>query len=294
MSTLDTFGVSAALTTPFAADGTIAVATLVAHARSCLDRGCDSVTLFGTTGEGASIGEAERAAVFDAFAAGGIPADRIVCGVAAAAWPDAAAQARDGLARGCRAVLIPPPFYFKNPSLDGLAAWYGALIGALGADARDVILYHIPSVTAVPLPLELILRLARDFPRAVAAVKDSGGVWADTEALLAARGDLAILVGDERDLARAVRLGAVGAISGMANLRPDRLRAMVDLGRDDPGMVELVRALLAHPVTPAVKALVAHMTGDAAWGRTRPPLEATPAIAAAALADLYDRVFPVA
>ena len=53
------FGLSAALTTPFKTDGTVDIDAMIAHARRCLSNGCDSVTLFGTTGEGCSVGSRE-------------------------------------------------------------------------------------------------------------------------------------------------------------------------------------------------------------------------------------------
>lgn len=63
------------------------------------------------------------------------------------------------------------------------------------------------------------------------------GNWAYTEKLLAAHKDIAILIGDERDLAAGVRLGGQGAISGMANLFPDRLPGMINDGQDDAELV---------------------------------------------------------
>ena len=48
--------------------------------------------------------------------------------------------------------------------------------------------------------------------------------------------------------------------------------------------------MLAHPVTPAVKALVAHRTGEPAFARTRAPLLPTPADGAAQLAAQFDRL----
>src|SRR5512144_2629225 len=61
------FGLSVALVTPFARDGSVDLARLVAHARRCLDEGCASVTLFGTTGEGASLGAGQRASMLEAL-----------------------------------------------------------------------------------------------------------------------------------------------------------------------------------------------------------------------------------
>jgi 4-hydroxy-tetrahydrodipicolinate synthase len=285
------FGLSAALTTPFRPGGAIDPSRLVAQARWCLAEGCSSVTLFGTTGEGASIGEADRVAILEALATGDIAGGRIVGAVAAAAVSDAVTQARLTLAIGCKALLLPPPFYFKGVSDDGLFAWYAGVFEQLGAAARDVLLYNIPSVTAVPLSIDLIGRLRDAFPGIVIGVKDSSGDWPYTQRLLAAHGDLAILIGDERYLAEGVRRGGQGAISGLANICPRLLLPLAVEGRDDPRIADLVAEVLKYPVTPAVKALVAHRTGEAAWLSVRPPLMPLGAEDAARLAQRYDRLF---
>ena len=72
MTITSRFGLSCAISTPFSATGDIDVARLVDHAKDRLARGCDSITLFGTTGEGASIGLGARAKVFEAFVKAGI------------------------------------------------------------------------------------------------------------------------------------------------------------------------------------------------------------------------------
>jgi len=287
------FGLSAALTTPFHPDGAIDPSRLVAQARWCLAEGCSSVTLFGTTGEGASIGEADRVAILEALAEGDVTGGRIVGAIAAAAVADAVAQAHLTLSIGCKALLLPPPFYFKGVSDDGLFAWYAAVFEQLGAAARDVLLYNIPSVTAVPLSIELIARLRKAFPGIILGVKDSSGDWLYTQRLLTAHGDLAILIGDERYLAEGVRRGGQGAISGLANICPRLLLPLAIGGRDDQRIADLVAEVLNYPVTPAVKALVAHRTGQATWRTVRPPLMPLDAEAAARLARRYDALFAV-
>ncbi len=284
------FGLSAALTTPFEEDGSIDLARAAAHARWCLENGCSSVTLFGTTGEGASIADGERGALIDALVAGGVPASKIVAGVMANSAADACRQAGDALRRGCKGILLAPPSYYKSLSDDGIFAWFSSVLEGLGADARDIILYNIPSVTAVELSVDLVGRLRAAFGRAIAGVKDSSGNWAHTERLLAAHKDIAILIGDERDLAAGVRLGGQGAISGMANLVPERLLPMVDEGRDDPQIVETVRQLLAYPVTPGVKAMLARRTGDGAWRRVRAPMVALPDADFEAIGGVFDQL----
>ncbi|TGQ45785.1 dihydrodipicolinate synthase family protein [Mesorhizobium sp. M00.F.Ca.ET.216.01.1.1] len=285
------FGLSVALATPFETSGQIAIPAMVAQARACLGAGCNSATLFGTTGEGASVGTEERRGVIEAMLVAGIPAHQLVAGVLVDAAEDAAEQARYALQRGARNILLAPPSYFKNVGEDGLFGWFSAVFAALGPLARGILLYNIPSVTMVPLPLGLIGRLRAAFPGVVAGVKDSGGDWSYSEALLSAHGDLVILIGDERHLARSVRQGGQGAISGMANFVTGEIRAMAVDGRDDARVESFVLELLKYPVTPAVKVMVARKTGDERWLTVRPPLEPIAAQERQQLAAAYDRLF---
>jgi 4-hydroxy-tetrahydrodipicolinate synthase len=284
------FGLSVALATPFRPDGKIDHPRIAAHARWCLENGCRSITAFGTTGEGASIGPAGREQVLGAMAAAGINGRFVVGGISASSVPHAVAQARSALDFGCNAVLLPPPFYFKGVCDDGLFAWFAAVFEGLGGAARDVLLYNIPSVTQVGISVELIGRLRRAFPEIVLGVKDSSGDEPYARQLLANHGDLTILIGDERFLAEAVRGGGRGAISGLANVCPEALRPLAEMGEDNPRIIRLVEALLDYQVIPAVKALIAHRTGDHAWLAVRPPLVPLGKADLSAIADAYNRI----
>ncbi|MGH6815351.1 MAG: dihydrodipicolinate synthase family protein [Hyphomicrobiaceae bacterium] len=267
------FGLSAALATPFERSGALDVPRLVAHAQWCLANGCDSITLFGTTGEGASIGlSARHRAIAAAIDAGIAPRTQLLCAVAASSIEDVAAQAALALDAGCRGVLLTPPFYFRGVDDDALFAWFGQLFDRLGARARDMFAYHLPDVTGMPLSVSLIGRLKTAFPGTIVGVKDSSADWANTAALLDEHSDLTILVGDERDLAKAVRLGGSGTICGLANVAPEILTRAAHDGHDDPRIRPVVEAIGRFPVLPAVKALIAHQKRDPAWRTMRPPL----------------------
>jgi len=268
------FGLSAALTTPFKTDGSIDIDAMIAHARRCLSSGCNSVTLFGTTGEGSSIGSVERQTILSRFIEAGIAPSSLVTGVLVDSIEDAALQSAEALKAGARNILLAPPSYFKNVSDDGLFAWFSAVFEKIGKDARDILVYNIPSVTMVTLSVDLVGRLKTAFPGIVTGVKDSSGNWPHTERLLKEHGDLAILIGDERDLAKGVRLGGHGAISGVANFLPQEVRAMAVDGKDDKRIEDLVVELLKFPVTPAVKVLLSHTTGENVWLEVRAPLVA--------------------
>ncbi|MCG5476401.1 MAG: dihydrodipicolinate synthase family protein, partial [Sinorhizobium fredii] len=184
-----------------------------------------------------------------------------------------------------------PPFYFKGVSDEGLFAWFCEVLEMLGTAAGGVILYNIPSVTQVTLSVELIARLNQALPGVVTGVKDSSGDWAYTQKLLAAHNDLAILIGDERYLAEGVHLGAEGAISGLANVCPQPLLGLAQDGRGDARINGLVDEVLKYPVIPAVKALVAHRSGERAWLNVRAPLVGLGEVEAARLGSLFDRLF---
>lgn len=268
------FGISAALATPFDENGNLNIAALGYHAKAVLDLGADRITVFGTTGEGPSIGREERLQCLDAIIDCGVVPDQIVVGLGATSIQDLLAQADGAADRGLTCLLVPPPFYFKDIEDAALFEWYSVALKRLSVDMR-VILYHIPQVTGIPLSVDLVRRLQVSFPTQVVGIKDSSGSWANTEALLNEK-SLAVLVGDERQLAKAASRGCAGAISGLANVVPYRLRQMLDTGTEDAQVNMLVEAVDAYPVTPAIKTLVSLLHADRSWRRVRPPFSATP------------------
>ncbi|SMF45543.1 4-hydroxy-tetrahydrodipicolinate synthase [Tistlia consotensis] len=271
-------GTSAALVTPFEAGGAVDWHRFAGHAKHLLDQGPQGggmtvVTAFGTTGEGVSIPREARADLYERMEEHGVAAGQLVEGVYGPVSAEAGRHLGRSLAAGAAAILLAPPFYFKGVPDEGLYRWFAEAFEAAGGAARDVILYNIPQLTGVPLGPALVGRLRDAFPEVVAGVKDSAGDWPATQALLAEHRDLAILVGHEGHLAQAVRAGASGAISGLANVAPGLVAKLVS-GEEDPRTEKLLARILALAVVPAVKALTAGQTGDHGWLAVRAPLVA--------------------
>ncbi len=264
------FGVSTAMLTPFDRNGEIDMGRLCRHANSMLDGGADGITLFGTTGEGASIGLDERAGAIEAVLASGCPAEKIIVGIAANSISDAARQVAQGTGLGVNTFLLLPPFYYKGLSDAGLHAWHAQLFQVTDANAK-FILYHIPQVSGVGLPVEFVGRMADEFGSRIRAIKDSSGSWENAQALLALN-SVTVLVGDERLLHKAVAMGAGGAITGMANLYPDRMKRIVETAQEDAALSEEVGRIVSVPVVAALKTVLAERLGDPEWERLRAPL----------------------
>ena len=75
---------------------------------------------------------------------------------------------------GCRGALLLPPFYYKNPTDDGLFAYFSEVINRVGGDIKYY-LYNFPQQSAVPFSVDLIGRLLKAFPGVLKGVKDSSG-----------------------------------------------------------------------------------------------------------------------
>ena len=264
------FGISVALLTPFSEGGAIDTARLASHATDLMARGASSVTLFGTTGEAASIGNGERAAAITALCARGTTPDRIILGVCATAVEQVAAQVREGLSFGIRDYLVPPPFYYSGVCDDGLFDWHSQVLQETGSEPR-IILYNIPQVTGVRLSPGLAERLAAAFPEQILAIKDSSGDWSNACSLLN-ESSLPVLIGDERLLHRAVARGCTASITGMGNLYPERLCRIVSSAREDARVTATVDQVVCGPLIPGMKALLARDKDDPEWERVRPPL----------------------
>ena len=128
----------------------------------------------------------ERGEVLGALLSAGVePGRQLVGGVSAASIGDAIEQIRILNDAGCQRILLAPPFYFKGVSDEGLYDWFARVAEKIAHRPLGLILYHIPSVTQVSLAVDLIGRLKITYPDLVMGVKDSGGDWTFTEALLA-------------------------------------------------------------------------------------------------------------
>ena len=268
-------GLWCATLTPLSNEGAIDHARMAAHVRALLAQGVDGVAPFGTTGEGPSFSVAERRAGLDALLASGIPAAQLAPGTGCAAFADTVALTRHAVQAGCSRCLVLPPFFFKQLADEDVHRHFATLIDAVADPRLSLYLYHIPQFSGVPIRASVVAQLAADFPRIVAGVKDSGGDFAHTKALLAAAPQLAILVGHEPHLPELMRAGGAGTICGVANLFPRLVAPLLQLHAtqaDVDRIVAFIDVVFRFPFLPAFKAIRAAQTDDAGWRALRPPL----------------------
>ena len=272
-------GIWPALMTPLSADQSIDHPRFAAHAKGLLAAGCGGVTPFGTTGEGPSFSVAERRDAVDALIAAGVPPARILVSVGCAALPDAVELVHHAQDVGAWGVLLLPPFYFKGVPDAGVVDALSQVIAAAADRPLRVVLYHIPQVAAVSLSHGVIAEMLRRYPNNIVAIKDSQCDRAHSLALAEAfMPPLGVHVGNELDLPALAGRGSRGAVSGLANFMPrtvHRLATDADAARtaaDHARIERLLGWLGGYALIPALKAIMAAQTGDAAWLRVRAPL----------------------
>jgi 4-hydroxy-tetrahydrodipicolinate synthase len=269
-------GLWVALATPIAADGTVDHAGLVRHARALTAAGCDGFVPFGTTGEGTSFSASERLAAIEAMLAGGIEPGRIGLGTGCPAITDTIALTRGALALGLHHVLILPPYFYRDVDAQGIEDAFAAIIDGVADSRLRTTLYNIPQVSGVAVPPQVAANLRQRFGTMLAGVKDSSAVFESFRAYRAAAPELAIVVGNEADIGRALAEGGAGTICGMANVVPQLVRAMFT-NADALGPMQSVLALMQGPFLPVLKSVLAAQTGESGWSRVRPPLRAVDA-----------------
>ena len=250
-------------------------------AKDLLNNGCSGLAPFGTTGEALSVGNDERMDALEGLIKSGIDPDILIPGTGLCNLPDTIKLTKHAIDIGCHGVMTLPPFYFKGMTDDGLFEYFEKLIEGVNTNKLKIYLYHIPQVCGVGLSIDLVRKLKSSFPETIVGIKDSSGVWNNTEALLKIK-NLIVYPGAELPVIEAIKLGAPGCISATANLNSKDIASVIDLCHSKnwdeaeklQKKVKSVRLLFQdYAPIPAQKALLAIQTKNPMWNNLRPPFQ---------------------
>ena len=143
-------GINAAVLTAMNADLSIDLDRMAGHCRWLLANGCNGLAVLGTTGEANSLGIRERISVLEGLVARGIPAAAMLPGTGTTAITDTVVLTRKAQELGCRGALLLPPFYYKNPSDEGLLAYFNEVIQRVAGDIK-IYPVQLPSTIGDPI-----------------------------------------------------------------------------------------------------------------------------------------------
>ena len=188
------------------------------HVAFLVDAGVDALMPCGTTGEGPLLEEDEAATVVEAAvaAAGGrVP---VLAHVGRASTGATVRLARRAIGSGAAAVSAVVPYYYALED-EQVLAHYRALLDAAGT--TPALAYNIPARTGNDLRPDAVRTLAAD---GLAGIKDSTkSLDRHREYLRLGGPSFAVFMGSDSMVADALRAGAAGCVSALANVRPDLL-----------------------------------------------------------------------
>jgi len=285
-------GVIAAIATPVDETGAPDTARATRLARSLIDNGCDGLNVLGTTGEATSFSLDERRRVMTAYRDAGLPLDRMMVGTGAAAVADAIALTTHAATLNFAGALVLPPFYYKGVPDDGLVAYIEAIINATAAKPIPLYLYHFPQQSGLHWHIKLVKRLLDAFGARIVGLKDSSGDMTYAREAAAISKSFDVFPSTEAVLLDARGGAFAGCISATANLNADLCQRAWAAG-DQLALDQAVaiRKLFdGRPLVPGVKSLLAHIHGDPALARVKPPLAPFSAADRAAVVAGFDQI----
>ena len=265
--------------TPFTANGDVDHQRLLKHCQWLAANGVGHA-LFGTNSEANSMSVRQKMDALTKLIEGGLDPSHIMPGTGATAIDAAVSMTNHALAHHCAAVLMIPPFYYKDITDDGLFAYFSEVIQKVGNSALQIYFYNIPPVTKITLSLSLLDRLVRAYPKTIMGMKDSSGDWSYTESvikLLAPHG-FRVYAGNEAFLLRTMKAGGAGCISATVNMNPKAIAKLAahwedaDAAEQQIGLDRVRSVFDKHQMITGMKTALAFFSKDPDWLRVRPPL----------------------
>ena len=214
-----------AMVTPF--DDNLELDLLRARqlANRLIDGGADSLLVNATTGEAPTIFYPQKIELFKAVVsevAGRVP---VIAYAGDNCTADSVSFAKEVEKIGVDGIMLVVPYYNKPPQ-EGMYRHFKAIAQAVDL---PVLLYNIPSRTAINMTAETTVRLANDVSNIV-GIKEASGDFDQIKAIIDnAPTHFHVYSGDDDATLNIMKLGGVGVVSTIGNVAPSRMREIVYL-----------------------------------------------------------------
>ena len=209
-------GSGVAIVTPFHADGSINYNKLEEIIDFHCNNGTDSIVICGTTGESATMTEAEHVECIKKaveFTKGRIP---VVAGTASNCTKTAIELSTEAVEAGADGLLIVTPYYNKCTQ-QGLIQHYTAIAKEAKA---PIIMYSVGSRTGVNIAPETVATLVKNVDNIVGIKEASGNISQVAKIMNLTDGKIDLYSGNDDQIVPLMSLGGIGVISVLANVAP--------------------------------------------------------------------------
>ncbi|MCA1184830.1 MULTISPECIES: 4-hydroxy-tetrahydrodipicolinate synthase [unclassified Saccharopolyspora] len=254
-----------AIVTPFDDELKVDEDAFVALLHHVIDSGSDGVVVCGTTGEAATLTNEEHLRLVEIACAERPEGVTILGSTGSNDTAQACAMTERVTELGVDGVLSVTPYY-NRPNRRGLVRHYTEIAQATD---KPVVLYNVPSRTAIDVPNDLLAELAQI--ERVDYVKQAND---DNLALI---DGLGVYSGNNETFARALDMGGVGGIVVASHVAGPQMRRMIDEPENraelDAALKDLFAALSVTTNPIPVKAAL-NLLGHRVGGPRLPLVEA--------------------
>jgi len=211
-------GILAALTTPFAPDGSLALESFRENLARYNRTHLGGYVVVGSTGESVLLTFDEIDRIWSMAREFAAPGKLLIAGVGVDSTGETIARAQRAAELGYDAVLVKTPHYFK-PLLTP-AVLERHYLAVADASPVPVLIYSIPQYTGISITAEWVARLA-GHPNIVGIKESSGNVQLASEIIRLCPPEFSTFVGSSATLFPSLLLGAAGGILALACFLPE-------------------------------------------------------------------------
>jgi 4-hydroxy-tetrahydrodipicolinate synthase len=215
-------GTGTALITPFKKDYSVDTESLAAIVEHQIANGTDYFVVLGTTGESATLSDAEKQLVIDTIREANNGRLPLVLGIGGNHTAAVCDKMQHADLRGFSAILSVSPYYNK-PNQEGIYHHYKAI-----ADIAPlpIIIYNVPGRTGSNMTWETQCRIA-ELPNMVATKEASGNMEQVMQLMTRKPDNFLVISGDDALTFPMLACGASGVISVINHAYPKPFSGMV-------------------------------------------------------------------
>jgi 4-hydroxy-tetrahydrodipicolinate synthase len=215
-------GLITAMVTPFDSDGRVELGAAQKIAAWLLDNGSEGLVVTGTTGEGPTLSDQEKVAVWRAVVEAVGDRGSVIAGSGTSDTAHSIHLTEQAEKAGCDAALVVTPYYNRPPQ-SGLVAHFQAVARAT---ALPILLYDIPVRTGRKIDHATLLTLA-ETPNIVGVKDAAGDVQGAARLVAQAPEGFEVYCGNDADTLPWLSIGAVGVISVASHVAGSKMAEMM-------------------------------------------------------------------
>jgi 4-hydroxy-2-oxoglutarate aldolase len=237
-------GIFPPLTTPFAPDGSVALARLRENVARYNRIGLAGYVVNGSTSESVLLRWEEVYSLWETVKQAAAPGKTLIAGTGAESTPETIEHTNRAAQLGFDAALVRTPSFYKPAMNDTTLAEHYLRV----ADAAriPILVYSVPIFTQVQVVAPLIARVAQH-PNIIGMKDSSGDIPGIQKIIAAAPKAFRMLVGSAATLYESLEIGAIGAILALACSFPELCVEIYEASRvgDKPRAHSLAQKLIA-------------------------------------------------